>query len=153
MVRRRLVKTLHPDLGDLNDFDNMLLRERLAVYALSGWCDPAIHRINDVFIEDALPAMRWRAALEQSDGGEVIVIPEISDQTTLYRALEPLYRRLARATLNGDDGVFADHKVDEELYALRSNPHVCTPPTFFDSSATSSGCVRNQESCGHRHIP
>ena len=120
----RLVKTLHPDLGDLNNFDNMLLRERLAVYALSGWCDPAIHRINDVFIEDALPAMRWRAALEQSDGGEVIVIPEISDQTTLYRALEPLYRRLARATLNGDDGVFADHKVDEELYALRSNPHV-----------------------------
>ncbi|MEV6403974.1 hypothetical protein AB0M58_13650 [Streptomyces bobili] len=102
----RNARTRYRDMGDLNDSVNMLAHKRLALFALSGPCDPGLSLDDDVPIEAALPAMRWassRAAVAHPQHRlDPLENPVVGAPDT------EVYEMLASATLNGRYGLFGN---------------------------------------------
>lgn len=97
----------YKDVGGLAELDTVFMGyKRLCVSALSGPCDPALDLSTDIPIEWAFPQWRWAAGLGtfrhtlDREGDPVPLPPGF--------AAVDVYGALARATLNGPHGIFAD---------------------------------------------
>ncbi|TQK49819.1 hypothetical protein FBY35_0089 [Streptomyces sp. SLBN-118] len=103
----RNARMRYRDMGDLNDLVNMEAHKRLALFALSGPCDPALDLDANVPIEAALPTMRWdasrAAAADPQRRSDRLESPIAGTLDTVQ-----VYEMLAGATLNGRYGLFGN---------------------------------------------